>query len=362
MDKKDIYLWLLSIGGIGNKTIEKIEDNIKDIEQLIDLSDKDILKIENLNLNIKQNIVKYKSHAYIDSLKENLYKHGVSYIGKNESIYPSKLRHISNAPSVLFYKGDINQLKNLSLAMVGSRKPTPYGILCAQRLSEELSNYNINIISGMAMGIDEYSHKGCIKGLSKTIAVLGSSVDNPLPKKNLSLSNKILEDGGLIVSEYNVGHPVVPSNYPARNRIISGLSDGVIVVEATKKSGALITVDFALDQGKNVFAVPGNINSDKSKGCHMIIKDGAKLVDDIDDIISEYNLKKINRVAKSSNGNGLNYVQQTIFDIIKIKGSLHIDRICDYTNMNIQDITCILNMLEIEGKIIEMRNKIYSIK
>ncbi|KKY01743.1 MULTISPECIES: DNA-processing protein DprA [Paraclostridium] len=362
MNKKDIYLWLLSIGGIGNKTIEKIEDSVDNIEQLMDLPDKDILKIENLNLNIKQNIVKYKSRAYIDSLKEDLYKHGVSYIGKNESTYPSKLRHIYNAPSVLFYKGDINQLDKLSLAMVGSRKPTSYGIWCAQSLSEKLSNYNINIVSGMAMGIDEHSHKGCIKGSSKTIAVLGSSVENPLPKKNLNLSNKILEEGGLLVSEYNVGHPVAPSNYPARNRIISGLSDGVIVVEATKKSGALITVDFALEQGKNVFAIPGNINSDMSKGCHMIIKDGAKLVDDIEDIINEYNLKKFNKIANDSNSNGLTYVQQSIFDIIETKGSLHIDRICDYTNMNIQDINCILNMLEIEGKIIEMRNKIYSVK
>lgn len=362
MDKKDVYLWLLSIGGIGNKTIEKIEDSVDDISQIIDLPDKDILKIENLNLNIKQNIVKYKSHSYIDSLKEKLYRHGVSYIGKNENTYPSKLRHIYNAPSVLFYKGDINQLSKLSLAMVGSRKPTSYGIWCAQSLSEELSNYNINIVSGMAMGIDEYSHKGCIKGKSKTIAILGSSVDNPLPKKNLNLSNKILEDGGLLISEYNIGHPVAPSNYPARNRIISGLSDGVIVVEATNKSGALITVDFALEQGKNVFAIPGNINSDMSKGCNMIIKDGAKLVDDIEDIINEYNLKKINNTSNDSDINGLTYIQQSIFDVIKTKGSLHIDRICDYTNMNIQDINCILNMLEIEGKIIEMRNNIYSVK
>lgn len=362
MDKKDIYLWLLSIGGIGNKTIERIENSIVDIGQLIDFSDKDILKIENLNLNIKQNIVKYKSRAYIDSLKEKLYKHGVSYIGKNESIYPSKLKHIYNSPSILFYKGDINQLNNISLAMVGSRKPTPYGIWCAQSLSEKLSNYNINIVSGMAMGIDEYSHKGCIKGSSKTIAVLGSGVENPLPKKNLNLSNKILEDGGLLISEYNVGHPVSPSNYPARNRIISGLSEGVIVVEATQKSGALITVDFALEQGKNVFAIPGNINSDMSKGCHMIIKEGAKLVDNIEDIINEYNFKKVNKIANDSNSNALTCVQQSIFDIIKSKGSLHIDRICDYTNMNIQDINCILNMLEIEGKVIEMRNKIYSVK
>lgn len=362
MDKKDTYLWLLSIGGIGNKTIEKIEDSVSNIEELIDFSDKDILKLENINLNIKQNIVKYKSRTYIDSIKEKLQKYSVNYMSKDESIYPSKLKHIYNCPSILFYKGDVNQLNNLSLAMVGSRKPTPYGIWCAQNMSEKLSNCGINIISGMAIGIDEHSHKGCIKGKSKTIAVLGSGVENPLPKSNLKLSEKILEDGGLLISEYNVEHPVSVGNYPARNRIISGISEGVIVVEAAKKSGALITVDFALEQGKNVFAIPGNINSDMSKGCHKIIKEGAKLVDDIEDIINEYNLNNFNKIPNNSDKKPLKGVQKSIFDIIKMKGSLHIDRICDYTNMNIQDINCILNTLEIEGMVVEMRNKIYSVK
>ncbi|WP_373598288.1 DNA-processing protein DprA [Paraclostridium bifermentans] len=362
MNKKDIYLWLLSIGGIGNKTIEKIESNIENIEDLIYFEDKDILKMENLNLNIKKNIVKYKSLAYIDSIKEKLEKYNVNYIGKNDSIYPLKLKNIYNCPCVLFYKGDINLINEVSLAMVGSRKPTPYGIWCAQNISEKLSNLGINIISGMAMGIDEHSHKGCMKGSSKTIAVLGSGVENPLPKSNIKLYEKILEDEGLVLSEYNVEYPVSAGNYPARNRIISGLSEGVIVVEAAKKSGALITVDFALEQGKNVFAVPGNINSEMSKGCHRIIKEGAKLVDDIEDIINEYNFKKFNKIPKSSNSKPLKGIQKSIFDIIKMKGSLHIDKICDYTNMNIQDINCVLNLLEIEGMVVEMRNKIYSVK
>lgn len=363
MDKRDIYLWLLSLGGIGNKTIEKIENSVEKIEDLIDYPDKDILKIENLNLNIKQNIVKYKSRSYIDDIKNKLHRYNVGYISKSDDLYPYELKHIYNAPSILFYKGDITQLKsNLSLAMVGSRKPTSYGIWCAQNISEKLSNYGINIISGMAMGIDEHSHKGCLRGNSKTIAVLGSGVENPLPKSNMKLAEHILEDGGLLISEYNVEHPVSAGNYPARNRIISGLSKGVIVVEAAKKSGALITVDFALEQGKNVFAIPGNINSDMSKGCHRIIKEGAKLVDDIEDIINEYNLKNFNKIPINSENKPLKGIQQSIFDIIKEKGSLHIDKICDYTNMNIQDINCILNTLEIEGMVVEMRNKIYSVK
>lgn len=361
MNKKDTYLWLLSIGGVGYKTIEKIEETIENIENLIDFSNKDILNIKNINLNIKENIVKYKSQTYVDSLKENLYKHSIGYISKDESTYPENLKHVYSSPTILFYKGDINIASDMSLAMVGSRKPTPYGMWCAENISEKLSNNGINIISGLAMGIDAYSHKGCLKGNAKTIAVLGSSLENVLPKTNIRLAEKILEDGGLIVSEHNVGATVIPGNYSRRNRIISGLSEGVIVVEAAKKSGALITVDFALEQGKNVFAVPGNINSKMSEGCNKIIKEGAKLVDDIEDIISEYNIIDFNKNSNNSNNN-LNGIQQTIFDIIKSKGSLHIDKICDYSKMNIKDINCVLNILEIEGIVVEMRNKIYSVK
>lgn len=361
MNKKDTYLWLLSIGGVGYKTIEKIEENVGNIENIIDFSDKDILNIKNINLNIKENIVKYKSHAYVDSLKEKLFKHSVGYISKDESIYPLNLKNIYSAPTILFYKGNINLVNEMSLAMVGSRKPTAYGMWCAESLSEKLSNSGINITSGLAMGIDAYSHKGCIKGKSKTIAVLGSSLENILPKTNLNLAEKILQDDGLILSEHNIGTVVSAGNYSRRNRIISGLSEGVIVVEAAKKSGALITVDFALEQGKNVFAIPGNINSIMSEGCNRIIKEGAKLVENIDDIIDEYNIINLNINSNNSNNN-LNSIQQNIFDIIKSKGSLHIDKICDYSNMDIKDINSILNMLEIEGVVVEMRNKVYSVK
>lgn len=199
---------------------------------------------------------------------------------------------------------------------------------------------------------------------------MGSGIDNPLPKKNIGLANKIIESGGLLLSEYNVDSYVKSSNFFCRNRIVSGLSDGVVVVEAAKKSGSLITVEFALEQGKNVFAIPGNINSDLSKGCNKIIKEGAKLIESTEDILEEYNIDITNNICEV-----INTKQKNLFDIdnfsfdadskriislIKKEGNLHIDKICDYTGIDIKTVNIILNKLLLEDIIIEMNNKTYS--
>lgn len=257
MNINDAYLWLKSIEGVTNNNINQIESNNIDIKDLINFSDKEIYNLKNINTNIKENIVKYKSLTYLEEIKSNLEKKFIKYVSIYDESYPSNLKHIYDAPKILFYKGNLDVLKNnINLAMVGSRKCTQYGINCAKNISKSLSDVGINIISGLAIGIDTYSHIGCLEGKGKTVAVIGSPLDNILPRRNIKLAQKILDDGGLILSEYNIGSAVYPSNYVHRNRILSGISDGVIVVEAAKKSGALITVEYALDQGKNVFSIP----------------------------------------------------------------------------------------------------------
>ena len=365
MDKKDVYLWLKSINGITAKTIGNILEEIGNIENILDLSEKDIYNLKNINLNIKENIVKYKSHFNLYELKEILYKNSIEYICIEDDKYPEKLKNIYNPPLLLFYKGDLSVINsNLNIAMVGSRKPTSYGINCARNISYELSQKGINIISGLAMGIDSYSHRGCILGNGKTIGVLASSVDNVTPKSSRALAEDILNDGGLIISEYNTGSVVSRGNFPARNRIISGLSDGVIVVEAGEKSGALITADLALDQGRNVFAVPGNINSYMSRGCHKLIKEGAKLVENIDDILNEYNDYNFesSQISIEYDSNSLSDEEQSIIRLIKKEGSLQIDDICDNTGMDIKNINTIINGLLLREIVVEMNNETYSIK
>lgn len=364
MEKKDAYLWLNSINGITNKTIELIKNNIVNIEELIYLSDKEIYNLKNINLNIRENIVKYKSLAYIDGIKEKLNKENVSYICIEEKGYPNNLKHIHDAPNILFYKGDIGIVnKNIGLAMVGSRKATKYGINCATLISKGLSNLGINIISGLAIGIDTYAHIGCMEGKGKTIAVLGSSVNNILPKKNIYLANKVLENGGLIISDYNINSKVFPSNYANRNRIISGISEGIIVVEAAKKSGALITAEFGLEQGKNIFAVPGNINSYMSEGCHKIIKEGAILINGIEDILNEYKINNIKYKENLKKCDNIKLSQESIaiIDAIKKQGVLHIDEICDNTRMEIKSVNTILSELVLKDVLVEMNNKTYSL-
>ncbi|WP_042272074.1 DNA-processing protein DprA [[Clostridium] dakarense] len=363
MEKRDIYLWLKSIKGVTNNTIELIENNFLDIENLINASDKEIYDLKNINTNIKENIVKYKSLAYLDKIKENLYNKSIEYICSEDKNYPANLKHIYDAPKILFYKGDIGIANKMSLAMVGSRKPTDYGIHCAKNISKKLSDEGINIISGLAVGIDSYCHLGAIEGSSKTISVFASSVDSPLPKSNIKLANKILDDGGLILSEYNIGENVYRSNFANRNRIMSGISSGVIVVEAAEKSGSLITVEFALEQGKNVFAVPGNINSYMSKGCHKIIKEGAKLIDGIEDILNEYEITSINFKENWKNYDNIGLSKESIkvIETLKYKGVLHIDEICDNTRMEIKSVNTILSELVLNDVLIEMNNKKYSL-
>lgn len=212
----------------------------------------------------------------------------IEEISINNSEYPEQLRNIYEPPHKLYILGNKEILKQKGIAIVGSRKATEYGKKIAFNISRELSINGINIISGLAIGIDSYAHLGNLnQNIGKTIAVLGSGIDKIYPKENIELAKKIIQSKGCIISEYPAGTKASKLNFPQRNRIISGISKGVLVVEANEKSGALITADFAIEQGREVFAVPGDITKEQSKGCNLLIKDGAKIVLSSQDILEE---------------------------------------------------------------------------
>lgn len=205
--------------------------------------------------------------------------------------YPDKLKNIYDSPIKIYVLGNKELLKQKAIAIVGTRKATQYGKKVAYEFSKELAKNGINIISGLALGIDSYAHLGCIqaqgeKHVGKTIAVMGSGFNNIYPKENIELARKIIKSGGCIITEYTANTKPVRLNFPQRNRIISGLAEGVLVVEANKKSGAIITAEFALEQGKEVFTIPGDITREQSEGCNELIKDGATLITNYQELIT----------------------------------------------------------------------------
>lgn len=212
-------------------------------------------------------------------------KYNVIKINIESKYYPEKLKCIDNPPKELFCIGNLELMSAKSIAIIGARDYSNYGKRAAKDFSYNLAKNNICIISGLARGIDSFAHEACLIANGKTIAVLGSGLDVVYPKENFGLYNKIISNGGLVISEYPLGSKPQKQHFPARNRIISGLSDGVLVIEAKEKSGTNITVDFALEQGKDVFVVPGNIYSRTSDGTNFLIKEGAIPVTSYKDII-----------------------------------------------------------------------------
>ena len=200
--------------------------------------------------------------------------------------YPLNLRYIYQPPATIYLEGNLIAQDNIAIAIVGSRRATDYGLNNAERIGFELASRGITVVSGLARGIDSAAHRGALKAGGRTIAVLGSGLDVIYPPENKKLAQDIAQ-GGAVISEFIPDTPPHRENFPRRNRIISGLSLGVVVVEAAKRSGALITENFALEQGREVFALPGKVDSFTSGGVHDLIKEGAKLIESIEDIIEE---------------------------------------------------------------------------
>ena len=237
---------------------------------------------------IVQNMQKAKDAKLLEKYEKYILKNDIKIINISDDNYPAKLKNIYAPPITIFAKGDISLLSSKAIAIVGSREPSKYGIYVAEKFSKELSKEGIAIVSGLAKGIDTFAHVGALSSFGKTIAVLGSGIDVVYPKENAKYYREISEKG-LIISEYIVGTAPESKNFPQRNRIISGLSDGVLVVEARKNSGTMITTDFALEQGKELYVIPGNITSNLSAGTNNLIKEGAKLVTDVCEILEDLN-------------------------------------------------------------------------
>jgi DNA processing protein len=281
---------------------------------------------------------------------------GIYTVEMGDANYPDKLRYISEPPKRLYCIGDVSLLTHEpSVGVVGARRATSYGKWAATTIGRRLAEHEICVVSGMAEGVDTAAHVGALEGNGKTIAVLGCGIDICFPRSNIKLKREI-EEKGLVVSEYPSGTPGAKFTFPKRNRIISALSTAVVVVEAGIASGSLITAEFAADQGRDVYAVPGNINRLLSAGANKLIRDGARPLVLIDDLIADLGVKP--QLAQSSPKN-LSEEEEALYNLASEHGEISIDEAASLLLRPVYSLTATLTLLEMKGHIAYEKGKIF---
>ncbi|MEA3285819.1 MAG: DNA-processing protein DprA [Candidatus Marinimicrobia bacterium] len=277
---------LLGISGVGPRKTMDLHHKFGSISGIFSASAKQLMEVPGIHQKIAQSILQPVDEKLVAGQIKLIEKFEVKLITYWDDPYPDMLKQIYDPPVVLFCRGDIDLLNTRGIGMVGTRTPTSYGKEVAAEFSSQLVNRGYTLVSGVAKGVDAIVHRSALQAKGKTIAVLGNGIDRIYPAENRELYQDIGSQG-LLISEFLMGSKPDAQNFPRRNRIISGLSAGTVVVEAAEKSGSLITAYFALDQNREVFAVPGNIKSRQSHGTHHLIRQGAKLVESVDDILEE---------------------------------------------------------------------------
>ena len=280
-------------------------------------------------------------------------------VKKGDSDYPERLLKIKDAPEKLYVRGNLPNIHKKTVAIVGARNCTDYGSTLAKTIARILSMNDVQVISGLAMGIDTQGHIGAIEVEKPTFAVMGCGVDICFPSHNSNVYERILDYGGGIMAEVEVGTPPLPYNFPLRNRIISGLSDVVIVVEARDKSGSLITADFALEQGKTIFACPGRVGDSLSRGTNNLIKQGAYILTSTDDVLEHLGLIVDGLIPKvEKDMSKLDYFEKAIYEVLKNE-TLHIDQIVEKAKLPVSKCLNILMSLELNGFVETTINNYY---
>jgi len=355
MDDLTHWLTLSLISGLSSEKFLLAQNKHGSLQQLFSTSESSLKESGFTARQIA--ILKSPDQAKIDQILQWLDAPQHHLITIADQHYPDSLRSIDNPPKVLFANGDIDFLHQPQLAMVGSRSPTAAGRQIAEDFASHLSSNGLTITSGLARGIDGASHKGALKGIGSTVAVVATGLDRVYPAEHRQLAHQICEQG-ILISEQPLGVAPHAGLFPLRNRIISGLSQGVLVVEAAIKSGTLITARHAIEQNKEVFAIPGSIHNPAVKGCHLLIKQGAKLVETADDILEDLQiLVKNDSSGDTTRENQVKETQQLDPDYQKLLSCMgydpiDIDSIAECTGFNAANIASMLLILELQGDIV----------
>ncbi len=366
MEKLLPWFTLKYIPGIGNHLFKRLIDRFKTPEGVFDAPADELSRIDGVSGRLAATIKGYRAPDSVKREIDQTLKKGFEVITQADAVYPPLLLEIPDPPPFLFVYGRLDT--NVSnVAMVGSRNATPYGITMAERLSASLAAMGVTVVSGMALGIDTAAHRGALKTGRRTIAVLGSGLGRIYPASNRSLFHQIAENGA-VVSEFSLMTEPEPHNFPIRNRVISGMSLGTVVVEATRRSGSLITARLAAEQNREVFAIPGSVQSFKSTGTHTLIKQGAKLVEHAGDIIEEVSHlmspRGIETKTISEPERDLPPISPEEMPVFQALGPypLHIDDLVRSLNIDPGKLSGLLLRLELKGIVRQLPGKLFVLK
>lgn len=288
MNTREAYVALNMIPGIGPVRVRAMRERLGSATAILEASASQLETIPGISPEVARQVAGWRNTVDLDGELARIEKAGVTVVTCEDADYPPNLREIYDPPLVLYVRGALRTDEKLAFSIVGSRRTTLYGQEMGRRLAFQLARAGATVVSGLARGIDSFAHRGALQAGGRTVAVLGCGIDQVYPPENTGLAAEIVEKGGAVVTEFPFGTRPDRQTFPMRNRVVSGWSLGVVVVEANLTSGALITARMAAEQGRQVFAVPGRVDSVLSRGAHRLIKDGAKLTEDADDIWAEF--------------------------------------------------------------------------
>ena len=380
-EQKKYYLALTAINGLGRIGIQSLLNTFVSPQQVFSAASETLYSVPGIGKTIAAKICSWDGWKELEEELVYYQREGISLLTLGDALYPFPLAQIYDPPLLLFIKGSLLPQEKC-LAVVGSRVASTYGMFVTERLCRELAWHGITIVSGMARGIDTAAHRGALAGKGRTIAVMGNGMNIIYPPENSSLSEEIINHGAL-VTEYRRGISPHRKHFPCRNRIISGLSMGVVVVEAGERSGSLITARLALEQGREVFAVPGMVDSPGSRGTHKLLKDGARLVETVHDILDEIlplledkhaassvpqypvnpSTAEEKQKISSTEGDCCDFTKEEAYLLALLRSSpREIDELITLSSMSCKAIQPILTMLEIKGHIQKMPGMKYMLK
>ncbi len=375
MTELDALLILNSISGLRNIRKRRLIDHLGSAAKFFRLNAAELSELKATNIlpcKVLTNIQNFPKDIYLKKEYNLVRSHDICLLSFQDTDYPKRLSEIPDAPLILYIKGDPKKLAGPAIAMVGSRRASFYGVMIAEKFAAGLAESGLTIVSGMARGIDTASHRGALKAKGTTVAVLGCGLCQVYPQENEKLA-AVISNSGAVVSEFPMEAQALPYHFPQRNRIISGLSLGVVVVEASQKSGALITSDFALEQGREVFAIPGKVDQPNSQGVNRLIKEGAKLVSCVEDILEELeeplrhylkeDLPGVREERKSDARtrdlfHGLTPEEESICRKLSDL-PCHIDDLAQQLNFSVAPLMALLLKLELKGRVKRLPGQLF---